>query len=108
MRITKVKKVWSHQLQQKLKKDYLQSEVLDYRIRKFFDDICDDGLYEFDYPKNKPKLRITFLPFLFFVFIITIVGCIKWLICGSNVFASESFIIKKMIAWDRYCRFGIL
>jgi hypothetical protein len=108
MKISQVKKTYSFELQQKLKKEYLKADELDYRIRNFFDDICDDGIYTRYYPKNKPKWRITFIPFLLFVIIITLSGWIKWFFTGSAVFDSKSFVVKKMIAWDRYCRFDIL
>lgn len=107
MLISKVKKVYSYELQNKFKKRYGVQEI-DYRYRQFFEELCDDGLYVKDYPKNRAKLRITFLPFLFCILILTVVSLFKYLFTGSFSFGEKNFIIRKMIAWDKYCRFNII
>lgn len=108
MKISQVKKVYSYELQQRLNNDFLSGGEIDYRIRNFLEDICDDGIYKREYLKNKPKLRITFLPFILCVFILLIIGAIKWIFTGSAIFNSDNLVTKSMIKWDKYCRFNIV
>jgi len=107
MLISKVKQVYSYELQTKFKKRFGVQEI-DYRYREFFDDICDDGLYVRDYLKNKPKLRITFIPFLFCVIVLYVVAFLKYIFTGTFYFGEKNLIIRKMIDWDKYCRFNII
>ena len=107
MIISKVKQVYSYELQNKFKKRFGVQEI-DYRYRDFLDEICDDGLYVRDYPKNKAKLRITFLPFLICILLLYVVSLFKYLFTGSFYFSEKNLFIRKMIAWDKYCRFNII
>ena len=107
MLVSKVKQVYSYELQTKFKKRFGVQEI-DYRYREFFDDICDNGLYVRDYLKNKPKLRITFIPFLFCVIVLYVVAFLKYLFTGTFYFGEKNLIIRKMIDWDKYCRFNII
>lgn len=106
MRLNKVKKVYSFELQNKFKQRYGVQEM-DYRFRDFLDEICDRGLYVADYPKNKPRLRITFPLFLIFVLILTIFACFRWLFIGTFNYNEQDWVVRKMLAWNNYCRFGI-
>ena len=56
MKVTKIKKVYSYELKSKLK-EALGAQELDYRVRQFIEDLCDDGLYKYDYSEVKTKLR---------------------------------------------------
>ena len=107
MLISKTKQVYSYELQNKFKKRFGVQEM-DYRYRQFFEEICDNGLYVKDYPKNKAKLRITFIPFLFCVMGLYVVALFKYLFTGSFQFGEKNLIIRKMIEWDKYCRFNII
>ena len=107
MLISKVKKVYSYELQTKFKKRFGVQEI-DYRYRDFLDELCDNGLYVKDYPKNKPKLRITFIPFLFCVIVLYVVAFLKYIFTGTFQFGEKNLIIRKMIDWDKYCRFNII
>lgn len=107
MIISKVKQVYSYELQNKFKKRFGVQEM-DYRYREFLDELCDDGLYVREFPKDKPKLRITFLPFLICLLILYVVSLFKYLFTGSFYFGEKNLIITKMIAWDKYCRFNII
>ena len=107
MIISKVKQVYSYELQNKFKKRFGVQEM-DYKYREFLDEICDDGLYVKNFPKNKPKLRITFLPFLICILILYVVSLFKYLFTSSFYFGEKNLIITKMIAWDKYCRFNII
>ena len=107
MLISKVKQVYSYELQTKFKKRFGVQEI-DYRYREFFDELCDDGLYVRDYLKNKPKLRITFIPFLFCVIVLYVVAFLKYIFTGTFQFGEKNLIIRKMIDWDKYCRFNII
>ena len=106
MRLNKVKKVWGFELQRQFKKRY-KIEEMDYRFRDFLDEICDEGLYVEDYPKNKARLRITFPLFIFFIGVLILLACFKWFFTGRFNYNKKDWVTKKMMAWDRYCRFGI-
>lgn len=106
MRLNKVKKVWGFELQNKFKKRYNIQEM-DYRFRDFLQEICDDGLYVEDYPKNKARLRITFPLFILFIAILTIIACFKWFFTGNFNYNEKDWVIRKMLAWNKYCRFGM-
>lgn len=106
MLISKVKKVYSYELQNKFEKLY--DVKVDYKTREFLDYLCDNGLYVKDYTKNKAKLRITFLPFLICILILNVVSLFKYLFTGTFSFGERNLIIRKMIAWDKYCRFNII
>lgn len=107
MIVSKVKQIYSYELQTKFKKRFGVQEM-DYRYREFLDEICDDGLYVRDFPKNKAKLRITFLPFLICILILCVVSLFKYLFTGNYYFGEKNLIIRKMIAWDKYCKFNII
>lgn len=107
MIISKVKKVYSYQLQHQFKKQF-GVEVIDYKTRQFLDDICDKGIYVRESLSNKAKLRITFLPFLICVAVLNAVSLFKYLFTGSFQFSENSLIVRNMIAWDKYCRFNII
>ena len=62
MKISRVKKVYDYELKNELKKRLGANEI-DYKVRRFLEDICDAGIYRKE-GIGKPKLRITFLPFL--------------------------------------------
>jgi hypothetical protein len=105
MIVTRVRRLRAFQIKNKIKKA-LEAEVLDYRLNKVIDDLCDEGLFEYDNRKVTPKLRFTFPLFLVCIIVIFIVSCIKWLIAGNSYFDEENLCLKKMIAWDRYCKFN--
>ena len=107
MLVSKVKKVYSHELEKKFEKEWGE-KIKDYKIQQFLADICDSGLYVKDYPENKPRLRITFIPFLFCVMVLYVVAFLKYIFTGSFQFGEKNLIIRKMIAWDKYCRFNII
>ena len=107
MRLNKVKKLYSYELEQKFKKRF-KVEALDWRYRQFFDELCDSGLYVQDFPKNKPRLRLTFPLYLICILFFHLFAAIKWMFTGSYTFNEKSFPVKQMIAWDRYCRFNIV
>jgi hypothetical protein len=108
MTISKVNRIYSWTLMEKLKKDYLKADVIDYNVRRFLEDLCEEGLYERHYPRNKPKWRITFPFFLLTILIVNIIGAIKWLFVGSARFDEKQPVIKWVIAWDKFCRFNIV
>ena len=107
MLISKVKKVYNFELQKKFKDKYGIQEM-DYRYRDFFEELCDNGLYIRECNDNKTKLRITFIPFLICILILYIIGLFKYLFIGTFSFGENNFVIRKMIAWDKYCRFNII
>lgn len=107
MKITKIKKVYSYKLQSKLKEALITKE-LDYRTRQFFDDICDEGIYKYDYTETIPKLRITFPFFLLIILFANIFATIKWLFTGNVRFSEKWWFTKSMVKWDKYCGFNIV
>lgn len=107
MKVTKIKKVYSYELQSKLK-ETLGTQELDYRIRRVIEDLCDDGLYIYDYSKTKSKLRITFPFFILVVLLANVFSAVKWLFTGSARFSQKSWFVKTMVKWDRYCVFNIV
>ena len=95
MLISKVKQVYSYELQNKFK-DLFGVQEIDYKTRLFLDEICDDGLYVRDYPKNKAKLRITFLPFLICILVLYVVSLFKYLFTGSFRFGVKNKKYNKL------------
>jgi len=70
--------------------------------------IFEEDFYIRDYPKNKPRLRLTFPLYLICILFFHLFAAIKWMFTGSYIFNEKSFSVKQMIAWDRYCRFNII
>lgn len=108
MKISNLKKINHYDLKKKLKDEYLKGGEINHRVDQFLIDICDNGLYSVSYNKNKPRLRITFPLFLCAIILVFITGCFKWLLTGTMYFDVKNYFIKKIIAWDKYCRFRIL
>ena len=77
MLVSKVKQVYSYELQNKFKKRF-EVQEMDYRYREFLDEICDNGLYVRDYSKNKA--------YLFYMLYLCL-----------NIFLRELFISAKRI-----------
>lgn len=107
MKISKLKKVHAFELKQQFKQKH-GVDIMDYKFSQFIDDLCDDGIYEYDYSETKSKLRITFILFCICCILLFIFSSIKWLFTGSFYYSTDQWVIKKMIAWDKYCRFKIL
>lgn len=110
MKTNKIKRINSHQLKQKYNKYYNRepNEVISWEFRQFLEALAEDGLYEYDYSKRNSKLRITFPLFLAVIFIFTIVGAFKWLFTGDYYFKHDSWIIRNISKWDKYCGFNIM
>jgi hypothetical protein len=112
MLISKVKKIYSQDFLKKIEystgSQFVEDFKKTYYWQKLSGAFLDEDFYVRDYPKNKPKLRITFLPFLFCILILYIVSLFKYLFTGSFRFGEKSLIIRKMIAWDKYCRFNVI
>lgn len=107
MKVTKIKKVYSYEVKSKLKEE-LGVQELDYRVRQFIENLCDDGLYMYDYSKVIPKLRITFPFFILIILLANVFAAVKWLFTGSIRFSEKSWFTKSMVKWDRFCGFNIL
>ena len=107
MKISKLKKVYAFELQNRYKEIYKLDEI-DYRLRQFLEDICEEGLYERDNTKRKARLTITFPLFLLCVFLMTVFSCIKWLFTGNIYLNNRWWAVKKLVEWDRYCNFNIV
>jgi len=108
MIISKTKKVYSFELQNRFRKRFDITEI-DWRTREFFEELCHDGLYEYDYSKkNKPKLRLTFPLYFICIILLHIFACFKWLFTGSLSLDEKNWAVKKMIQWDKYCRFNLI
>ena len=110
MKTNKIKKLYSFELQRKYRKALGLEPIatLDYRLTNFFDELCDDGLYQYDYSKRETKLRITFPLFFLVILGANIFSCFKWLFTGSFRFSNKSWFVRNMVAWDKYCGFNII
>jgi hypothetical protein len=112
MIISKVKKVYPQEFLEKIKYTTGNQFVEDFKKTHYWQQlstaIFEGNFYVKDYPENKPKLRITFLPFLFCVLILYIVAFLKYILTGTFQFGEKNLILRKMIAWDKYCRFNII
>lgn len=106
MKITKIKKVYYYELLNKYREKHGE---MDYRVRNFLEDLCDSGLYKYDYSNSTPsKWRITFPLFITVIGLSFIYGCFKWLFTGNNLFSEKSTFVKFMVKWDKYCGFKII
>jgi hypothetical protein len=112
MIISKVKKLYPQEFLEKIKYSAGRQFVEDFKKTYYWQQlstaIFEEDFYVRDYPKNKPKLRITFLPFLICILILNVVSLFKYLFTGSFRFSEKNLILRKMIAWDKYCRFNII
>ena len=110
MKTNKIKKLYNFDLQNKYKdKIHLdRNATLDYKLREFFEELCDDGLYQYDYSERPSKLRITFPLFLLAIVLLNVVSIFKWLFTGSSRFNNKSWVISRMIKWDKYCGFNLI
>ena len=112
MLISKTKKIYPQDFLKKIEystgKQFVEDFKKTYYWQKLSTAIFDEDFYVRDYPKNKPKLRITFLPFLICILILYVVSLFKYLFTGTFQFSEKNLIIRKMIAWDKYCRFNII
>jgi hypothetical protein len=112
MLISKVKKVYPQEFLEKIKysaeNQFIDDFKKTYYLQQLSTAIFEEDFYVRDYPKNKPKLRITFLPFLFCVLILYIVAFLKYILTGTFQFGEKNLILRKMIAWDKHCRFNII
>jgi len=107
MIISKTKKVYSFELENEYKKRFDAIEM-DWRFRTFLSEICEDGLYRKEYNKNKPKLRFTFPVYFLCIILLHIFACFKWLFTGCFSLDEKNWAVKKMIQWDKYCRFNLI
>lgn len=112
MLISKTKKIYPQDFLNEIEYSTGKQFVEDFKKTYYWGElstaIFEKNFYVKDYPKNKPKLRITFLPFLICILILYVVSLFKYLFTGSFQFGEKNLIIRKMIAWDRYCRFNII
>lgn len=112
MIISKVKKVYQQDFLKKIEystgKQFIEDFKKTYYWEKIRTAISEEDFYVGDFPKNKPKLRITFLPFLICILILYVISLFKYLFTGSFQFGEKNLIIRKMIDWDKYCRFNII
>lgn len=112
MIISKVKKLYSDDFLKKIEystgKQFVEDFKKTYYWEKLSRAIYEENFYVRDYPKNKAKLRITFLPFLTCILILYVISLFKYLFTGTFYFAEKSLIIRKMIACDKYCKFNII
>ena len=112
MLTSKVKKIYPqdflNEIEYSTGKQFVEDFKKTYYWQKLSTAIFDEDFYVRDYPENKPKLRITFLPFLICILILYVVSLFKYLFTGTFQFGEKNLIIRKMIAWDKYCRFNII
>lgn len=110
MKTNKLKKLYQFELEQKYKKsfDLGANTALDYRLRNFFEELCYDGLYQYDYTEIKTRLRITFPFFILIILLASIISCFKWLFTGSYILNNKSWFVRNMVKWDKYCGFNII
>lgn len=54
------------------------------------------------------RYRFTFFLFFICITLIMVYSGVKWLFTGSSLLDENSFIIRKMIQWDKYCGFNII
>jgi hypothetical protein len=110
MKTTKIKKLYQFELERLYKQhfDLGVNGTLDYRLRNFFEELCDDGLYKYDYSKRESKLRITFPLFILVILLTMIYSCFKWLFTGSIRLDNKSWFTRQMVKWDKYCGFNII
>ena len=110
MKTTKIKKLYPFDLEKlyKEKSNLKYTDTIDYKLRNFFEELCDDGLYKYDYSKRESKLRITFPIFILAVLLANIYSCFQWLFTGSYRFRHDSWFTRQMIKWDKYCGFNII
>lgn len=110
MKTNKLKKIYSFELERQYKKQFKLeiSDTFDYRLRQFFENICDKSIYQYDYTKRESKLRITFPFFILIIFLASIYSCFKWLFTGSYILNNKSWFVRNMVKWDKYCGFNMI
>lgn len=112
MLVSKVKKLYPQEFLEKIKyttgNQFVEDFKKTYYWEKIREAISDNSFYIREHPKNKAKLRITFLPFLICILILNVISLFKYLFTGTFQFSEKNLIIRKMIAWDKYCRFNII
>lgn len=112
MRLNKVKKLYGDEFLKKIEysagTQFVEDFKKTYYWQKVRTAIFDEDFYIRDYPKNKPKLRLTFSLYLICILLFHLFAAIKWMFTGSYNYDEKSFFVKKMIVWDRYCRFNII
>jgi hypothetical protein len=42
------------------------------------------------------------------VLVLYVVAFLKYILTGTFQFGEKNLILRKMIAWDKYCRFNII
>ena len=102
-----ITKVYSFQLETEFKK-FHGIEVVDYRTKRFFQDLCDNSsIYREVRVKDKPKYRFTF-PLYFICVLLVLLGmAIRWLFTGDSYYESQSWILRTMHKWKVACRFTL-
>jgi len=111
MKTTKIKKVYRYELERLYKRHFNleSSTTLDYRVRNFLEELCDDNeIYQYDYSNPKTKLRITFPLFILVLLLANVYSCFQWLFTGSFRFNHKSWFTRQMVKWDKYCGFNII
>lgn len=112
MRLNKVKKLYPQDFLKKIEnsigKQFREDFEKTYYWSEIRNIIFDKNFYVQDFNDKKPKLRITFPLFLICLLVFHILGAIKWLFVGTYTYNENNYFVKKMIAWDKYCRFNIV
>lgn len=112
MLVTRTKKLYPSAFLEEIEETTGKQFVEDFRKTYYWNKISD-ALMESNFRieedlKEKAKLRITFIPFLICILILYIVALFKYVFTGTFYFNGENFVIRKMVAWDKYCRFNIV
>lgn len=112
MKLTKVKKLYPDDFLKKIEystgKQFIEDFKKTYYWEKIRASVFEEDFYIRDYPKNKPRLRFTFPLYLICILFFHLFAAIKWMFTGSYSYNEKNFFVKRMIAWDRYCRFNIV
>jgi hypothetical protein len=112
MRLGKVKKIYPSdflkEIEYSTSKQFVEDFKKTYYWEKLSDVIFNNSFYVIDFPKNKAKLRITFPLFLICLLFFNFLASMKWMFTGIYSFGENNYLVKKMIAWNRYCRFNII
>jgi len=112
MKLTKVKPLYTtdfnNLIEERHGKEFLKDFKETYYYNKIADLLYDRDLFIRDFSKRNSRLRVTFPLFWIVVLLLNIFSCLKWLFTGSARFNEKSWVIKKVIQWDKYCGFNIV
>ena len=107
VKTTKIKELNYYKLAQ-MYKESVGVEVIDYKVRNFLEELVDLGVYSYDFERPKGKLKITFPLFLILIILGSLYGAVKWIFTANSRLDVNSWFVRSLVKWDKYCGFKIM